>query len=130
MSDPVLVSPALIGTADPRAFESTGSPSRPFPPSACEEGAPPQAEYPILPNGQNVSAFGSLYSYESATPIEDALDFYKSELGAEGWLLEQEINAGNTAVLLFTMDDRDLSIAITENPNTPGILTIVIGEEG
>ncbi len=101
-----------------------------FPPSTCEEAGAPQAEYPILPDAQRVSAFGSLYSYESATPIELVLDFYKSELGADGWVLEQEISAGNTAVLLFTMDGRNLSIAITADPNKSGTLTIVIGEEG
>ncbi len=100
-----------------------------IPPEGCEAGSGPDTEYPVLADAQKVAAFGALYSYESSTPIEAVLDFYKSELAAKGWVLDREIAAGDTAVLLFTLGDRNLSIAITGVPDSPGTLSIVIAEE-
>ena len=99
------------------------------PPDGCEESSDPDSDYPLLPDASNVAAFGAIYSYQSNTSIEAAIDFYKVQLIADGWTLEQEIAAGNTAILLFTLGDRKLSVAMNIDPDNPGSLSIVLAEE-
>jgi len=86
-------------------------------------------EYPILPDAQNIVSFGAFYSYQSLTSIEAAIEYYKSELAIDGWALDQEILAGNTAILLFTLGDQNLSVALNHDPEKPAILSIVIAKE-
>jgi hypothetical protein len=104
------------------------------PPEACggsdssEESANSE-EYPVLSDAENVASFGSLFSYSTASSIDDAVDFYKAELDYLGWTLDQEIAAGETAILSFTQGSEALSVAFNADPNNPGSVSIVIVKE-
>jgi len=86
-------------------------------------------EYPILSDAQNIVSFGAFYSYQSLTSMEAAIEYYKSELVSDGWALGQEIFAGNAAILLFTLGDQNLSVALNRDPEKPAILSIVLAKE-
>ena len=43
-----------------------------------------------------------LYSYETPTPLEEAVAFYKTEMQNNGWTLTQEIVQAPNATLTFT----------------------------
>lgn len=104
------------------------------PPDGCEdlEGTIDAANaqgYPVLPDAENVASLGALFSYTTATAVEDVVAFYKAELGAQGWTLDQEIDAVGTALLMFTQGGESLSVAVNEDVNNPGTINVVIVEE-
>lgn len=98
-------------------------------PEGCEDSEVPESEFPVLDDASNVAAFGGFYSYRTTYDFETVVDFYKTELAAAGWTLEDEISAGTTAALNFSMGARNLSLAIVADPNAEGALNVVIAEE-
>lgn len=70
------------------------------PPSGCAQAAAPQ--YPTLPDAASIISMEGLYSYETPTPLEEAVAFYKTEMQNNGWTLAQEIVQAPNATLTFT----------------------------
>ncbi len=86
-------------------------------------------DYPVMADASNVTAFGTLFSYETNASIEEVMAYYKAELAADGWSLDQEIVGGETGILVFMQGGSGLSVAINGDPNNPGTLTVVIIKE-
>lgn len=91
-------------------------------------GAP--EDVPLLTDATDVSSFGDLISYTSTTSLEDATEFYNTEMAANGWAAQPGgVGAPGFAQLTFTKDDRTASITITfdESANMSTILIQVSG---
>src|SRR5688572_29907195 len=53
------------------------------PPANCEE--PGGADFPKMPDADQVSSFGTLLTYTTKSPTADVIAFYNAELAAQGW---------------------------------------------
>lgn len=98
-------------------------------PGNCEEAGTGGTDFPVLDDASNVASFEGFYSYLTSYDFETVLDFYKTELVADRWALDNEISAGSMVALLFKMGDRNLNVAIAADPNNEGTLSVVIAEE-
>ena len=52
--------------------------------------------------------------YFTSFSVADVVDFYKSELGALGWELEEEVSLGAVATLKFVLGNQTVHISIVE----------------
>jgi hypothetical protein len=96
------------------------------PPEGCGKSA---ADIPMLPDAKNNSAFGDITTYTSATSFDDAVNFYKAQMVANGWAADDSasMSAPNFATLSFKKDVRTASVTITfdaDKKETAVIITI------
>lgn len=77
-------------------------------------------DIPVVPEDQVSNFFGSvdLVTYNTSMDIEAMIDFYKTEMIAEGWtaLPEMTDEAARPAVLFFTKPERTARVTLTRNP--------------
>jgi hypothetical protein len=79
-------------------------------PSGCTQAT--EAEYPTLPDATSTLSMEGMYSYETQTPLAEAVAFYKTELQNSGWTLGQELVQAPNATLMFTGSDGTLMITM------------------
>ena len=72
------------------------------PPAGCGESNAIAADYPTLPDAAGIISMEGLYSYETQTPLAEAVAFYIAEMESSGWTLTQEIVQASNATLTFT----------------------------
>jgi hypothetical protein len=97
------------------------------PPDDCDVSESPQIDYPVLDDASNPTSFGGFYSYQTLKSFDVAVDFYLTSLAEDGWTLEEDNSAGGTAVMLFSMDGRKISVVIS--PVADGALNVILAEE-
>jgi hypothetical protein len=83
------------------------------------------SEYPILTDATDVNSFGDILSYNTVTPFDEVVDFYKSEMAAAGYTLDSDFAAEPTALLTYSKDGENVTVSVVENPSGDG-LTVVI----
>ena len=94
-------------------------------PEDCSGTDPTSFAYPLLDDASNFVSLGAgLSSYESNASFEEAVEFYKTEMAAAGWNLDQEIVFSPDALLAFSMTDgKSVQISISSGDD---VLTITI----
>jgi hypothetical protein len=100
-------------------------------PAACTSAGGDQAvqsEYPVMPGATGVAAFEGFLTYSTSSELNAVVGFYKTEMVALGWALDNELNLGTTAVLNFTQGATSVGIVINEDPNN-GQVSVVLAEE-
>lgn len=100
-------------------------------PDACgntEGGQPSQSDYPIVGDATGVAAFEGFLSYRTHSDLATVIEFYKTEMIALEWTLDNELVVENTAVLNFTRGATTVGVVISENPNS-GEVSVVLAEE-
>jgi len=97
-------------------------------PEGCEAADSPESDYPLLDDANIVAAFGSYLQYTTDYDIATVIEFYKTEMANLGWTLGDEIAAGNTAFLSFTMGSETLAVVISDQTDV-GNLSVTIGGE-
>lgn len=97
-------------------------------PEGCEGVDVSESPYPMLDDAANVSAFGNFLQYSTEYDFATVVDFYKVEMPALGWTLEEELVAGSTAFLSFTMGDEAVAVVVSDQ-TTDGSLSVTIGGE-
>jgi hypothetical protein len=89
------------------------------------------ADIPILPDATDQAAFADTTTYRSATAFSEAVDFYKTQMVAQGWT--EDANAGMSAegfaTLSFKKDTRTASITITTDSSS-GTTSVLISVSG
>jgi hypothetical protein len=91
-------------------------------PEDCGAG---DSEYPMLDDAVNVNSFGDVLSYDTATPFNDVVEFYKTEMAAAGYTLDSEFATDPTALLTFSKDGENVTVSVVDSPTGDG-LTVVI----
>jgi hypothetical protein len=94
----------------------------------CEGADSPESDYPLLDDANIVAAFGSYLQYTTEYDVATVIEFYKTEMANLGWTLGDEIAAGNTAFLSFTMGSEALAVVISDQTDV-GNLSVTIGGE-
>jgi hypothetical protein len=80
-------------------------------PADCET---PATDIPIMPDAQDKATFGEMLSYSSPTAFADVVEFYKTEMVANGWQASGEpMEMEDFASLSFTKDGRTAQVMIT-----------------
>jgi hypothetical protein len=100
-------------------------------PAACtsaEGEQTVQSEYPVMSGATGVAAFEGFLTYSTSSELNAVVGFYKTEMVALGWALDNELNLGTTAVLNFTQGATSVGIVINEDPNN-GQVSVVLAEE-
>ncbi|MCA9947628.1 MAG: hypothetical protein KC449_29310, partial [Anaerolineales bacterium] len=86
-------------------------------PEACENSGAGNSEYPILEDAAEYSSFGSFVTYTTETAFADIVTFYQENLAAQGWVYDEGeslILENSTALMYFTLDERTLTVTVTE----------------
>lgn len=97
-------------------------------PAGCtESGAGTvDSEIPLLDDAFDVSSFPGVIAYSTQYTSEEAVDFYRAEMAAAGWTLDQEVVVAPTTLLTFTNDAGDvIHITIMVDP-TSGVTNVAI----
>lgn len=83
--------------------------------------------YPITGDFADLASMGGvIYSYNTSSDFHDTIDFYKSKLSHQGYILVEEHNGDNVAVLSFRITEQALNITITLNPETQVVNVMII----
>ncbi len=89
-------------------------------PDGCE-GQADGPDYPQLADATQVSVFGEIVTYKTASSIKDAVAFYQAEMEAAGWtyLEGESFIADATSSLIFTQAEQTVMVLIVpESDNT------------
>jgi hypothetical protein len=73
------------------------------------------SDIPLLGDPSNVVKTSDNLVYQTNSALDEVVDFYKSEFGALGWVVENEISVGGIATLEFVSGDQTISISIVES---------------
>ena len=79
-----------------------------------------------MEDAQNIVNLPDSIFYESLSSFEEVLEFYKTEMEALGWTLEEENILGSLGELVFSKDGRTVTVLPAQNGD---IVAISIEEE-
>ncbi len=80
-------------------------------PAECAQLQP--RDVPILPDASELMVAQGFIAYKSATPFQNAVNFYKEQMIANGWkAAEGSMEMGNMAVLNYSKEGRTASVSI------------------
>jgi len=81
------------------------------------------ADVPVMKDATEKSRFGDVLMYKTAAKIADVVAFYKKELAAAGWKIEDEgTSTAQMAQLTFGKDDKELQIIITAEQGKTSVM--------
>ena len=87
------------------------------PPEGCAEDSS-ELEYPITPDAYQLSTVLGITSYKTDLSLEDVIQFYRDEMPAAGWTLDEEFVSGPIALLSFTGDAGTVQITLSFDQGT------------
>ncbi|MCB8927161.1 MAG: hypothetical protein H6652_16195 [Ardenticatenaceae bacterium] len=100
-------------------------------PEACENSGAGNSEYPILEDAAEYSSFGSFVTYTTETAFADIVTFYQENLAAQGWVYDEGeslILENSTALMYFTLDERTLTVTVTEISGSSSFTVLLLEE--
>jgi hypothetical protein len=97
-------------------------------PAGCEAAEVSQQQYPVMADATAVASFEGFLSYQSPSSLETILEFYRVQMPAAGWVLDEESQLANIGLLRYTQGDRIVSVVVTFDANT-NISNVIVGEE-
>ncbi len=113
--------------APPEGCPGSGDDSRSAEPTAPSGAETAEAgSLPRMADASNVLDSGNSLTYETASSVTEVVEFYKQELEAQGWALDDEISLGTLATLEFSRDGGSLSLTAIESGDGT-MVTIVLG---
>lgn len=79
------------------------------------EAAPSLPDIPTMPDATNIMPMGGMVIYETASSVEEVVDFYRQEMLAQGWTEDEETAfvTEDMAALSFTKDSQTTSILVS-----------------
>jgi len=76
-------------------------------------------DIPLMPDAEDVSAFGELTSYTSPSALADVVAFYEAQMASNGWTAGPPgFTSEEFTTLSFSKDDRSVTITITYDTST------------
>lgn len=84
-----------------------------------------QIQYSVSSN-QQTGQNGSMITLTTSDSAQKVVDFYKSELGANGWKIEQTANVGTMTVISATKGTMEFSVQVLNTDNKQTTITIAI----
>lgn len=100
-------------------------------PAECENSGLVDADYPVLDDAFESSSFGGIVTYKTNASFADAVTFYQESLAAQGWVYQEDaslILEGSTALLYFDLNERSLTVTITEDTGTEAFVVVIFEE--
>ena len=95
-------------------------------PQGCTAASDLTSEYPVLADATAVQSAPGLFSYETQTPFDEVIAFYKEALTANNeWAIAQEIVQEPNASITFTGADGTLMVNLGPGPNGGVIVGIL-----
>jgi hypothetical protein len=90
-------------------------------------GEPPP-DIPVLEDNQNMFANRDLVTYSSSVPYDVAIEFYKTEMAANGWDLPQgsAFETEDTTVMIFEKPDRMATVSVIHNGNATDVMITIM----
>lgn len=87
------------------------------PPEGCAQDSS-ELEYPITPDAYQLSTVLGITSYKTDLSLEDAIQFYRDEMPAAGWTLDDEFVSGPIALLSFAGDAGTVQVTLSFDEGT------------
>jgi hypothetical protein len=85
------------------------------PPAGCADQVDSAGSYPLMDDATQLSAMAGTTFYQTNHTLEEVLDFYRSEMAAQGWTLTEESTIGSFASLTFTKDGQTVNVMPVQN---------------
>ncbi len=82
------------------------------PPAGCAQDSS-ELEYPITPDAYQLSTVLGITSYKTDLSLEDVIQFYRNEMPAAGWTLDEEFVSGPIALLSFAGDAGTVQVTLS-----------------
>jgi hypothetical protein len=96
------------------------------PPAGCADQVSEDSDYPIMDDPAQLASLPGMVFYETSHTLDEVLEFYKTEMVAEGWTLTDESTLGSFASLTFTKDGKTVNVLPVQNGD---IVAVTIVEE-
>ncbi|MCB9134220.1 MAG: hypothetical protein H6636_02270 [Anaerolineales bacterium] len=91
-------------------------------PEACAQGdtggGVTSGSFPMPEGVTDLISITGITSFSSTQTPEELSQFYKTEMVAAGWTLDNEINVSGLVTLTFTKDGKTATVTITADPST------------
>ena len=99
------------------------------PPADCESTIGGEtgegSDIPIPEGAADLVSFPGLISFSSTQSVEELADYYKTELAAAGWTLDNDFTVPGVSTLQFSKDGSQATIIITEDQSTGNTLVAI-----
>ena len=115
---------AINGSGNPQATEANGSANATETPAVSDNpgntGSGPDDVPIIKAENQILFASAEIVSYYTKADFDTTVKFYKDEMPKNGWTADatSSVETTGAAVLLYTKDNRQISVSITVDTNT------------
>lgn len=93
------------------------------PPDDCQDSG--DFPYPLPPDATNVTVITGLFSFNTQMTFDDLIDFYKTEMGALGYSVTQEILYAPSGTLTFTSATESVTLIIAPGPTGTGSSVLI-----
>ena len=87
------------------------------PPEGCAQDSS-ELEYPITPDAYQLSTVLGITSYKTDLSLEDVIQFYRDEMPAAGWTMDEEFVSGPIALLSFAGDAGTVQVTLSFDEGT------------
>ncbi len=98
------------------------------PPEGCDQAAA-EVNYPVTDDAYQLSSLLGIVSYKTNLPLEEVVQFYKDEMPAAGWTLDEEFSAGPLTLLSFSGASGSVQVTLSYDANS-GTVDVGILELG
>ncbi len=87
------------------------------PPAGCADQLAGANDYPVIDGASDPISMGSSLFYTVNTSLEEVLNFYRTEMVADGWTLTKDVGGGSIsfATLEFTKDGETVEVGAIQN---------------
>ena len=121
----------LVDTGEARVqyqldYFDVGEPIEILVPEGCDEAG--GSDLPTLSDAADFFSMSGVTTYMTNFGLDEVVDFYKTEMEAEGWTLESEFDLEVAFTLTFERDGSSVSIFISEDESS-GSVAVVISEQ-
>jgi hypothetical protein len=94
------------------------------PPDGCEASG---RKFPLMPDASDVTRFGEMLTYTSASALDDIVSFYREQMAALDWeLAEEPFVSEDTAMVTFTRDGQ--SVTVTLSVEDGSVAVVILSE--
>jgi len=99
------------------------------PPKGCvqESSESNASNYPVTADAYQLSQVQGITSYKTDLPLEEVIQFYRDEMPAAGWKLEDEFVTGPIALLSFSGDAGAVQVTLSFDAGTGAVDVGIIG---
>lgn len=99
-----------------------------LPPAECADQAGQAGKYPIMEGATSLSNVGGLVFYEVESPLEEVLDFYRTEMSSAGWTLTNDESSSTLSFAALEFEKDGIKVSVNAIAQGDKVAVTITGE--